>query len=133
MAEVTLSLPFSVDSYGKIKTASSASKIWADRVRSVIGTTVRERVMRDTFGTSIAYSVFSNSEDASTSISFETTDAFLKQLPLLKLSSVSSTFDEFTGIMQVEVVYDLPNNETVSTIIGLVELRGTAPFAEETL
>ena len=46
MAEKTLALPFSVDPYGKISVTSEQSKIWADRVRSVIGTTLRERVMR---------------------------------------------------------------------------------------
>jgi phage baseplate assembly protein W len=51
MAEKTIALPFSVDPYGKVTVASDQSKIWADRVRSVIGTFLRERVMRPEFGT----------------------------------------------------------------------------------
>jgi phage baseplate assembly protein W len=133
MAEVAISLPFRVDPYGKIAVSSDQQKILADRVRSVIGTALKERVMRPLFGTEIPYSVFHTEEDASILIERETQAAFETQLPLLKLQSVTTTFDEFTGIINVSTVYDLPNNTQVETVIGIAYIQGTNPIYQETL
>ena len=133
MAEVAISLPFRVDPYGKISMSSDQQKIWADRVRSVLGTALKERVMQPLFGTEIPYSVFHTQEDASILIERETQAAFETQLPLLSLQSVATTFDEFTGIINVSTVYDLPNNTQVETVIGIAYIQGTNPIYQETL
>ena len=133
MAEKTLTLPFSVDPYGKISVTSEQSKIWADRVRSVIGTTLRERVMRPEFGTDISYSVFNTQEDAEQEISRETSEAFNQLLPLLTLDSVESLFDSFTGTINVTMTYKLPNQVVVTTTVGILTVRGNTPPYEENL
>ena len=133
MSEVTLSLPFSIDSYGKVVTTTDQKKIWSDRVRSVLGTALRERVMRPTFGTLIPYALFDTSTTAETQIKSEVTRAFNMQLPLLNLDSVEVTVDEYTNVMTVDVVYDLPNQETVSTSVGLILVEGTTPIYQELL
>lgn len=133
MAEKTLALPFSVDPYGKISVTSEQSKIWADRVRSVIGTTLRERVMRPEFGTDISYSVFNTQEDAEQEISREASQAFNQLLPLLTLDSVESLFDSFTGTINVTMTYKLPNQVVVTTTVGILTVRGNTPPYEETL
>jgi len=133
MSEVAISLPFRVDPYGKISVSSDQQKIWADRVRSVLGTALRERVMQPLFGTEIPYSLFSTQEDAAILIERETQSAFEIQLPLLTLQSVTTTFDEFTGIINVSTVYDLPNNTQVETVVGVAYIQGTNPIYQETL
>ena len=133
MAEKTLALPFYVDPYGKIAVTSDQSKIWADRVRSVIGTTLRERVMRPEFGTDISYSVFNSQEDAELEISREASQAFNQLLPLLTLDSVESSFDSYTSTINVILTYKLPNDLVVETSIGILTVRGTIPPYEETL
>jgi phage baseplate assembly protein W len=133
MAEVALSLPFSIDPYGRVGSTQDQTKIWADKVRSVIGTALRERVMRPKFGTDIPLAVFENQEDAQTQIEFEVNQAFNEQLQKLTLQSVDSVFDEYTGIMQVEVIYALPNDEVTSTSIGLIRIQGNAIAIEENL
>ena len=133
MAEITISLPFRVDPYGKIAVSSDQQKIWADRVRSVLGTALRERVMQPLFGTEIPSSVFNTQEDAAILIERETQSAFELQLPLLNLQAVTTTFDEFTGIINVSTVYDLPNNTQVETVIGVAYIQGTNPIYQETL
>jgi phage baseplate assembly protein W len=133
MAEVALSLPFSIDTYGRVGSTQDQTKIWADKVRSVIGTALRERVMRPKFGTDIPLAVFENQEDAQTQIEFEVNQAFNEQLQKLTLQSVDSVFDEYTGIMQVEVIYALPNDEVTSTSIGLIRIQGNAIAIEENL
>ena len=82
-SEKAISLPFSIDTSGSIGTTTEQSKIWTDRVRSVLGTSLRERVMRPTFGTLIPFSLFNNVENAVEEIRDEVTRAFDRYLQLL--------------------------------------------------
>lgn len=133
MAEKAVALPFSIDSYGKIASTQDQSKIWADRVRSVIGTSIRERVMRPTFGTLIPFALFETDSTAESQITIEVSQAFTQQLPLLTLQNVTIKVDDYTNVLNVEVIYALPNNETVSTIVGLVLIDGANPIYQELL
>lgn len=132
-AEVAISLPFTIDPYGKVAQTTDQSKIWADKVRSVIGTAVRERVMRPTFGTDIPAAVFENQEDADGRIQELVGSSFNTQLPQLNLDSVSSIFDSYTGTLNVEITYALPNEEIVSTTVGLIVISGNLIPYEESL
>ena len=133
MDERAISLPFSVDSYGGVASTSEQSKIWADKVRSVLGTMLRERVMRPDFGTVIPYSLFNGETSAVDEVRSEVSKAFGAQLTLLTLDKTNITFDEYTNVMSVEVVYALPNNEVVSTVVGLVLVDGANPLYQELL
>lgn len=131
-AEVAISLPFSIDPYGKVSQTTDQSKIWADKVRSVIGTALKERVMRPTFGTDIPSAVFENQEDANARIQELVSSSFNTQLPKLALQSVSNSFDQYSGTLTVEVVYALPNEDVVSTTVGLIVISGNLIPYEET-
>ena len=133
MSEVALNLPFSVDSFGKISVTTDQSKIWMDRVRSVAGTTLRERVMRPTFGTLIPYALFETDSTATAQVNTELQKAFNDQLPLLGFVSADVTIDEYTNILTAEVIYTLPNQEVVSTVVGLALINGNNPIYEESL
>jgi phage baseplate assembly protein W len=132
MAEVAISLPFSIDPYGKVTSTTDQPKIWADRVRSVIGTALRERVMQPLFGTEVPFTVFETTEEAESTIENTVQHAFDEQLPLLRLQEVTTTFDEYTNAVNVNVVYALPNQETVDTTLALISLVGNTPINEET-
>jgi phage baseplate assembly protein W len=133
MQEVSISLPFKIDPYGKVGSTQTQEKIWSDKVLSVIGTSLRERVMRPAFGTVIPFSLFEDTDNAATEIRIEVTKAFNEQLSLLRLQSVDSTLDEYTNILDVNITYDLPNNQTVTTNLGLVKIDGTNPLYQELL
>ena len=133
MEELAISLPFSIDSYGKVSSTTSQSKLWSDRVKSVLGTTLRERVMRPTLGTLIPYALFESASSAEAEVKSEIKKAFDAQLPLLVLTETTVTIDSYTNVMTASVVYDLPNKETVTTNIGLILIQGTKPYYEELL
>jgi phage baseplate assembly protein W len=132
MAEVTLSLPFMIDSYGKLNTTDQQSKIWTDRVRSVIGTALGERVMRPEFGTEIPFAEFQTAEDAASQIETTVLQSFEQQLSRLRLQEVTTNFDDYTGAMNVSIVYALPNQDIVTTTLGFASIRGNNPPIEET-
>jgi phage baseplate assembly protein W len=133
MAEYAIALPFSVDSYGKVSSTKDQSKIWADRVRSVLGTTIRERVIRPNFGTLIPFALFNTETGAVSQVEAEVNKAFSQQLSLLNLQKVNVTVDQYTNVLTVEAIYGLPNNEVVSTVVGLVLVDGANPIYEELL
>lgn len=133
MAEKTIALPFSIDQYGKVSETSEQTKIWADRVRSVVGTTIRERVMRPEFGGTIAFTVFESQEKAEEAIKTDVSEVFDAQLSLLRLDAVTVSLDETTGTITVEIIYGLPNDKLVTTSIGLVSIIGNNPPIQEML
>lgn len=131
MAEKTIALPFSIDPFGKVAVTTDQKKIWADRVKSIVGTTVGERVMNPNLGSEVALNVFENQELAISSITANIPEVFNSQLPLLTLTSVDTSFDEISGVIYANIVYGLPNDEQVTTTIGLVYLSGNNPPIEE--
>jgi phage baseplate assembly protein W len=131
--EVALSLPFSIDPYGKVASTHSQQKIWSDRVLSVIGTTLRERVMNPAIGTIIPYAVFDSIDDAEAEVRQEVEHAFSQQLGQLTLTDVVVTTDSYNDTMKVTITYDLPNNQKVTTTLGLISISGTKPAYEEIL
>jgi phage baseplate assembly protein W len=131
MAEISFSLPFSIDSYGKVASTTDYSKLWADRVRVTLGTALGERVMRPEFGSFIPFTVFNSETDAVSSIETDVRTVFNDQLSLLTLNDTDITFDEYTGIISITVVYSLPNRDEVTTTVGIVTVTGTNPTAEE--
>ena len=137
MAEKTISLPFKLDAYGRITTATDFSKIWADRVRSVICTMTDERVMEVAFGTKIADYMFDGVSVAIPSIKTEVEQAFIKYLPTLELDNVEVTFDEkstdASGVINIEVEYTLPNNKTDLAVIAIAAISRKQPAYQENL
>ena len=131
MAEVSISLPFSIDPFGKVTQTTDQTKIWSDRVRSVIGTSLQERVMRPGLGTAIPSAIFDSQDNAAALIQKEVEASFANQLPILKLQNVSSSYDQYTGIMSVSIVYDLPNKQQANVNIGLATIQGNAPITQE--
>ena len=131
--EIAISLPFTFDSFKKVGSTVDQRKVWADRVRSVIGTSLRERVMRPTFGTIIPFSLFESEDNAEAEVEAEIKSAFLIQLPLLTLQEVTVTYSEPINTMLVDIIYALPNDVVVNTQIGYVIIQGTRPVIEELL
>lgn len=128
--EQAVALPFTVDSYGKIATATSQSKIWADRVRSVIGTAFLERVMRPNFGCETSSRLFDSEEFMQQIIRQDLTNSFQTFLPVLRLLDVEITLEESTRVINVEVYYLLPNDEETSLSIGVAMIDGNQPLSE---
>lgn len=129
--ELSMSLPFRVDEYGTIAATIDQSKIWADRVRAVVGTALGERVYRPDFGCSAATSVFETEEETEALLVSEITNAFLDYLPLCVLDSVLVVIDEQTRIVNAEVTYTPPNSSTFTLQVGVATINGDQPISEE--
>lgn len=130
---ISIAIPFRIDEFGKVATTSSLPKLYADRVRSVIGTALGERVFRPEFGTSIPSGVFDTVEVIEDLIDSEIRAAFSRHLPVLTFLNVVINFDDKDNVISVEVEYALPDGKEVSTVVGIANLFGDNILDEELL
>jgi hypothetical protein len=130
--EVAISIPFSLDSSGNIVSTTNQEKIWADRVRAVIGTVLGERVMRPNFGTRVAFSSFETRSGAEALIRLEIERAFILQLPLLNYVNADFTFNDSENTIMCNLLYELPNSKQSTTRVGVVVVSDNNPAYEET-
>jgi phage baseplate assembly protein W len=131
--ELAISLPFKISDFGGISTTISQEKIWADRVRSAIGTLAAERVFRLDYGTTIPEELFNNTEEMTATIESEVENVFIEYLPTLQFDSVEVTFDKLQDTIFAEIGYFLPNKDQTSVTIGIARLSTNNPIEEELL
>ena len=130
---MAISLPFKIDNFGGVAVTMSQEKIWADRVRSAIGTQLKERVFRTHYGTTIPETLFEDTELMVSTIEEEVERAFIEYLPTLQLDVVEATYDRSQDTIFAEVGYFLPNKDQTSVVIGIARLSTTRPIDEELL
>lgn len=133
VSESTITLPFKINEFGKVSTNNSQEKIWADRVRSAIGTAIGERVMRPGYGTSISDIVLGDAERGAELLKDQVQLAFTRDLSLLELSSTEVSFSETQSSLTVEIIYSLPNQQVQTVTMGFAKLSGNYPIIEESV
>lgn len=131
--EYAISFPFRLDSYGDVAKTKDSSKIWADRITSVIGTMVGERVNRPSFGTRIANQWLNGLSGIDGDMATEIQQAFTEFLPLLNLLETSFENDDENGSLKVILTYSLPNDTEESTVIALVSIGNNQPQYQENI
>jgi phage baseplate assembly protein W len=131
LAELAISLPFKIDALGKVAATLDQSKIWADKVRSVIGTALGQRIYRPQFGCNATLGVFDTEEYTMSSIEDDIREAFSSFLPLLEVQSVNVSFNFETSTAEAEVEYTTPNNIDYVVSLGIATIDGNGPLSEE--
>lgn len=131
LTEKTISLPFRITGSGSVNSVSADEKIWADRVRSVLGTMKTERIYRPTFGTNISKSVLDVESALEERIEKEVLSAFSIFLPSLSVYGLTVNFDSNQSMAIVDVTYTLPNQTTKSTVNSVIAIDGNKPISEE--
>ena len=128
--EKAINLPFTIGYTGSVEATVSQSKIWADRVLSVVGTAIGERVQRYYFGSKVHLELFSTASEAQERLPEIVSEAFSSFLPLLKLNRVESSFDSKLGTLTAEVYYTLPDDVRGNVTVGTILIDGNLPFKE---
>lgn len=131
--EIAMSLPFKLDSFGTISATVDQAKIWQDRVRSVIGTAVGERVYRPGYGCDAANKIYESEEYLMGTIEQDIRLAFEQFLPLLALQSVEVTLEEGTRTIFAEVVYATTSSAEYRIQVGIASIDGTNTLQEDIL
>jgi len=129
--ELAISLPFKLDANGKVAATVDSATIWRDRVKSVIGTSLGQRVYRPSFGCEATNSIFDNEEDVLSDVEGQVTTAFQTFLPILSLREVSSQLEQESRRIFIEIRYSTPAGSEYVQQFGVATIDGTNPIAEE--
>jgi hypothetical protein len=129
-AERAIQLPFTLNGAGSVAATADPEKIWEYRVKTALGTSVGERLLRPTYGVSIADIEFNTESMAREILTREIETAFANNLEKLSLDTIDFSFDTSSGVLNVTVGYFLPNNNLVETTMGIANISGSSPISE---
>jgi len=112
-----ISYPFTFDPFGVVFTTEDQTKIYQDRILTLLSTAVGERPMRPTYGTNVAKAMFENQTDAATAIDAAIRSAIEIWIPEINVETIKvSSFDP-NGAVGVEVNVSLPDFTSTSVNI----------------
>lgn len=105
-----ISLPFRLDGYGNVASSSDMSRIWADRVRTVVSTYPGERVIRPTFGTRLPEDLYEALSETRELVTGQLSESFSAWLPEVEFNGIEiEEYDEGQGTVRMSVNYSVPN------------------------
>lgn len=117
-----ISLPFRVDGYGRVAATTDPSRVWADRVRTVVSTNPGERVMRPTFGCPTPENLFEAMSTVPEVVEADVREAFDDWLPLLSFEGLDVNYEaEQNGEIEVNLAYTVPTiQQNTSTSYSII-------------
>lgn len=122
-----ISFPFTLDPFGVVDSTTDQTKIYQDRVLTLLSTAVGERPMRPTYGTDVARAMFENQSDAKKAVDQAIRTAISTWIPEVEVNAVNvNTFDD-SGKVSVEVNVVLPDftSTTVNVLSTTLNPNGS--------
>jgi phage baseplate assembly protein W len=133
--QVEMDLPFGVDPQGRIAFTTDPRQVLRNRVLSIIGTGIGERVMRPEYGTPLADMLFEGDDEVTTSIIIDDIRRAIEEYePGVLIQDVfPTTTDGLDGIINLNVTYSAANSplETVSVPVNTAVLYRGGVVEEE--
>lgn len=111
---IAISYPFTFDPFGVIETTNDQTKIYQDRILTLLSTVKGERPMRPTYGTDVSRAMFENQGDAKKAIDQAVRSAISTWIPEVEVSEVNVYSADDSGKIGVEVNVVLPDFTSTS-------------------
>jgi phage baseplate assembly protein W len=110
----SISYPFTIDPFGVVFTTNSQSKIYQDRILTLLSTAKGERPMRPTYGTDIGRAMFENQGSVNPAIKSAILSAMGTWIPEVTVDNILISGIEDNGQVQVTLQVTLPDYSSVS-------------------
>ena len=122
-----IGFPYTISPAGVVQYTISPSKIYTDRVLTLLSYYVGQRPMLPTYGVDWSKSLFENDSDARLAIPIAISEAIGKWIPEVSVASVDFAGDNFDGTENVIVSLRLPDDTLTSLTIntGTISYSGT--------
>ena len=112
-----ISFPFSQDIFGVTSSTSTQSKVYLDRLLTLLSTNIGQRPMLPEYGTDIGAALFENDNDFPAAINVAVANAVSRWMPDVTLNNIEiSELD--TGQVNVAVTILLPNGQATSLTVN---------------
>lgn len=133
--QVELDQPFRVDPQGRIAFTSDPKRVLMNRVRTIIGTEVGERVMRPDYGVPLQVLLFEGDDDMlGTILAGDIERALQEYEPGVIVQSVTTdSSDQLDGVINLNVIYSAVNSplETLTIPVNTAVLYRGGAIDEE--
>jgi phage baseplate assembly protein W len=113
-----LSFPYIISPFGVVESTSSATKIYLDRVLTLLSYNVGQRPMLPTYGVDWSRSLFENDSDARIAIPLAISEAIAAWIPEVSVTAVEFAGENFNGTENVIVSLKLPDDTLTSLTIN---------------
>ena len=124
---VAITFPYTIDPNGVAQYTQSATKIYVDRVLTLLSYYVGQRPMVPTYGVDWSKSLFENDSNAQVAIPLAISEAIGKWIPEVSVTAVDFVGDSTDGTENVIVSLKLPDDTLTSLTIntGTISYSGT--------
>jgi len=111
----SIAYPYTIDPNGLVSATSNSTKLYLDKVLTLVSTYMGQRPMMPDYGVDWSGALFENDNVARVAIPIAIRGAVAKWIPEVQVSDVNINFDELEGIENVTLGLLLPDN-TFSTL-----------------
>ena len=129
VSDAAIQVPFTI-SQGRVADTTDVERVWEYRVKTVLGTSIGERIFYPGYGIALGDIEFNTQTIAKEIIQREIETAFTNFLEELQLESIDISFTETESTMNVIVTYYLPDNTLSNATVGVAQISSSAPISE---
>lgn len=104
-----ISYPFTLDAKGKVNYTESTSKIYLDRVLTLLSTNINQRPILQEYGTDIGTALFENDNSITTATSSAIREAMKNWLPEVTINNITVFEPDDEGIANINIDLIFPN------------------------
>lgn len=126
-----ISFPFTLDPFGALETTDLPSKIWTDRVLTLLSTNIGQRPILTDYGTDIMRYLFENENNTALGVDQAIRSAIANWLPEISVKEISITNVDSEGRFVVDLTILLPDStiKTLDVSKAILSLDGTITIA----
>lgn len=114
----SLNYPYTITPSGQVVATAVPSKIYLDKVLTLLSTNVGQRPMTPNYGVDWKQALFENDGDASAAINQAIRIAIAGWLPEITVTDIKITSNMFDGTQNVELSLRLPDNMLTTLTIN---------------
>ena len=107
-----IAFPFRIDTYGRLMTTDDPSKIYLDRLYTLLSTMANSRPMNPDYGTDLFRSLYETGQNESAALPHAIKQAVNQWLPMLVIESISVSDTNMDGQVKINVEVSLPDSTT---------------------
>ena len=126
----SITYPYTIDPNGLVSATSNSTKLYLDRVLTLVSTYIGQRPMMPDYGVDWSGALFENDNVARVAIPIAIRGAVAKWVPEVQVSEVNINFDELEGIENVTLGLLLPDNTftTLNINTATFNMDGTVTY-----
>lgn len=111
---IAISYPFTLNAKGKVTSSTISTKIYLDRVLTLLSTNIGQRPILQEYGTDLGTALFENDNDIVLATKKAIQTAMASWLPNVKITNITVSEPNEDGVADIQLDLVLPNKTSSS-------------------